>query len=636
MAAPSIVHELKSICKYHRPSILFLMETKASKASYARIRRKLCFDNMFCVKSQGLSGGLCIFWKSNVNVHVYAWCDNFIRTKVSSGIDKDREATFKELSLVNNNLAQPRILIGDFNDVISQDEKVDLHPKPSSQIESFRNFVHENAVLDLELQGMQFTWFSNPRNGCVTKERLDRVLDNWQWRRAFQHAMLFALPPVSSDHTPLVLNINPRGRRSKNFKFETFWVDHADCDSVIRRGWSSSGNTGTNLNRRAHNCKEELIKWSRDNFKRADVEIGKLKGEGWNMDKLKLYFDGASVDKILRTPDGIYTIKTGYHVARNETCIQNNNSSTSEDLKSLWQEIWNLKVPQKIRTILWRASHNILPVFGNLFDKKITNTPMCPICLQEPETTEHALLLCPWTRAAWFGAQIQCCPTALTISSFGKWMMEVLRKMKLSAWANYDLCSSKVGFLVWEVWKARNLAIYRQTIPNPIIVIRKAKLMELEFVEISEEPVKHTTTVSGLASRVTWKPPLQGWIKCNVDAAFIGAQSVGAVAIVFRDHNGSLLSGINSTIVAGSPLAAEALAIRAALIMSQNFLMQKIIIESDNQILIQALKSHASIAEIQVILYDILHLARIIPSCGFTWVPREANSLAHEVAKLKW
>ncbi|RYQ92087.1 hypothetical protein Ahy_B09g098226 [Arachis hypogaea] len=278
---------------------------------------------------------------------------------------------------------------------------VGLHPKPSSQIESFRNFVHENAVLDLELQGMQFTWFSNPRNGCVTKERLDRVLANWEWRRAFQHATLLALPPVSSDHTPLVLNINPRGHRSKNFKFEAFWVDHADCDSIIRRGWSSSGNTGvdtwTNLNRRAQDCKEELIKWSRDN-------------------KLKLYFDGASIDKILRTlvslfgredsfcwpfrSDGIYTIKTGYHVARNERRIQNNNPSTSEDLKSLWQEVWNLKAPKKIRTFLWRASHNILPIFGNLFHKIITNTPMCPICLQEPETTEHALLLCPWTRAA--------------------------------------------------------------------------------------------------------------------------------------------------------------------------------------------------------------------------------------------
>ncbi|RYR16596.1 hypothetical protein Ahy_B04g073630 [Arachis hypogaea] len=175
-----------------------------------------------------------------------------------------------------------------------------------------------------------------------------------------------------------------------------------------------------------------------------DIEFVKdliIQGEGWNINKLKLYFDGASVDKILRT--------------------------------------------------------------------------------SEPETIEHALLLCPWTRAAWFGAQIQCCPTALTVSSFGKWMMELLRKMRLNVRANYDLCSSKVGFLVWEVWKARNLAIYQKINPNPIMAV-------------------------GLPG----EPPLQGWIKCNVDAAFIGAQSVGATIAVFRDHNGTLLLGINSTIVA--------------------------------------------------------------------------------------
>ncbi|XP_020959031.1 uncharacterized protein LOC107644971 isoform X2 [Arachis ipaensis] len=32
------------------------------------------------------------------------------------------------------------------------------------------------------------------------------------------------------------------------------------------------------------------------------------------------------------------------------------------------------------------------------------------ICNHEQETTEHELLLCPWIRAVWFGAQIQCSP----------------------------------------------------------------------------------------------------------------------------------------------------------------------------------------------------------------------------------
>ncbi|XP_072087291.1 uncharacterized protein [Arachis hypogaea] len=119
---------------------------------------------------------------------------------------KRRNELWNELTCVDNNLHVPRAFIGEFNDVIAQHEKVGLHPKPTSQIDIFRRFVDKNALMDFELQGTKFTWFSNPRNGFVTKERIDRVLANWEWRRAFQHATISALPAMSSDYTPLVLN----------------------------------------------------------------------------------------------------------------------------------------------------------------------------------------------------------------------------------------------------------------------------------------------------------------------------------------------------------------------------------------------------------------------------------------------
>ncbi|XLU93939.1 hypothetical protein S245_008291, partial [Arachis hypogaea] len=127
---------------------------------------------------------------------------------------------------------------------------------------------------------------------------------------------------------------------------------------------------------------------------------------------------------------------------------------------------------------------------------------------------------------------------------------------------------------------------------------------------------------------------LPGWVKCNIDAAFLEVLSVGATTAVFRDHAGNLLTASNSKIAATSSLAAEALAVREALIIAKNFQLERVIFESDSGIFIQALKSKATIADIQVILDDILDLARNISNCGFTWVPREGNALAHEVAKL--
>lgn len=36
--------------------------------------------------------------------------------------------------------------------------------------------------MDFELKGCIFTQVSNPRNGVVTKERIDRVLVSWGWQ----------------------------------------------------------------------------------------------------------------------------------------------------------------------------------------------------------------------------------------------------------------------------------------------------------------------------------------------------------------------------------------------------------------------------------------------------------------------
>ncbi|XP_072062105.1 uncharacterized protein [Arachis hypogaea] len=134
----------------------------------------------------------------------------------------------------------------------------------------------------LDLKGNKFTWFSNPRNGFITKERIDRVLVNWQWRKKFQHAVLEVLPAISSDHCPLMLTTSPRNKTNTHFKYEAFRKDHEECCNVINKGWNKEiirGTAWTNIIQRMKNCKEELRKWSRTTFKRADKEILKMKEE---------------------------------------------------------------------------------------------------------------------------------------------------------------------------------------------------------------------------------------------------------------------------------------------------------------------------------------------------------------------
>ncbi|RYR65333.1 hypothetical protein Ahy_A03g011263 [Arachis hypogaea] len=204
-----------------------------------KLKKKLHFENIFCIELRGLSGGLCLFWNNIYNVDVYFWCDSYIKVHI---VDRKgnawvcnfiygnpnfgrRREQWKEITATNYNKVEPQLFIGDFNDVLSQEEKIGLHPKPHSQV---------------------------------------------------------TMPAISSDHSPLILNLKTVFRIRKSFKFEAFWADKEECEKVVKKGWGkevSQSCEWTRITRRMNNCKEELKKWSKSTFKRADKEINRLKEE---------------------------------------------------------------------------------------------------------------------------------------------------------------------------------------------------------------------------------------------------------------------------------------------------------------------------------------------------------------------
>ncbi|XP_015958038.1 uncharacterized protein LOC107482150 [Arachis duranensis] len=296
VAAPATVSELHSMCKQLKPAIVFLMETRARESTIKKLKRRLHFEHVFHIELRGLSGGLCLLWNEIYNINIYFWNDNHIKTHIDDRKGRIWECNFiygnpcferrkeqwRAITENNINKGEPQLFIGDFNDILSQEEKIGLHPKPQSQVREFRKFVDMNYLMDLDIKGGRFTWFENPRNGFITRERIDRALVNWEWRVLYQQASLKALPAISSDHCPLVLVINQVQKVEKSFKFEAFWTDHEECENIVRKGWEKENVQGCawkGITTRMENCKEELTKWSRRTIKRADKEIHKLKEE---------------------------------------------------------------------------------------------------------------------------------------------------------------------------------------------------------------------------------------------------------------------------------------------------------------------------------------------------------------------
>ncbi|MED6217896.1 hypothetical protein PIB30_021851 [Stylosanthes scabra] len=123
-----------------------------------------------------------------------------------------------------------------------------------------------------------------------------------------------------------------------------------------------------------------------------------------------------------------------------------------------------------------------------------------------------------------------------------------------------------------------------------------------------------------------WQEKFKGWTKCNTDASFSLTTCRSSSAAVFRDHDGKLLTGTPSTRFCSSPLAAEALVSRDAVMLANNLQIDKALFETDSLNLIQVIKLKTSIPE--AVLEEIWEMEKDLPGCGFIWVPRSCNSLA--------
>lgn len=131
-----------------------------------------------------------------------------------------------------------------------------------------------------------------------------------------------------------------------------------------------------------------------------------------------------------------------------------------------------------------------------------------------------------------------------------------------------------------------------------------------------------------------WRPPPNDTMKFNVDASFKQDTGQACLAIVGRDHNGKIGTGLTKKTFAGSPLIAEALAVREAISFATNLNINWILIESDNMELISACRQEKEIGEIMAIIRDVGIMKEKIHKCGFTWIGRDGNSLAHTLAQM--
>lgn len=167
------------------------------------------------------------------------------------------------------------MLVGDFNELLSNEEKLGGAVRSDSTFWNFRNLVDNCKIRDMRSSGNPLSW-AGKRDTVWVQCRLDRCFGNDEWYRLFPRSHVEYMSMYGSDHRPLRVGFalecdaKARGR----FFFDNRMVGKEGVEDAVKKGWCKemSGRQVCILERIA-NCRRELSKWKKGSTSNAKVNI---------------------------------------------------------------------------------------------------------------------------------------------------------------------------------------------------------------------------------------------------------------------------------------------------------------------------------------------------------------------------
>lgn len=332
------------------------------------------------------------------------------------------------------------------------------------------------------------------------------------------------------------------------------------------------------------------------------------------------------------TENGIYNARSGYQVVAN-FFPQNANpfcasSSTSPAPKKIWNLIWHINAPPKVKLFLWRLCTNSIATSLNLFQRKCSQSPAWTICFEAAESVTHMLFGCQWTNLVWFASPLTVRSSLYSSSSVQDFIQALIDQAPSQRVALDTLTT--FAFTSWTIWKARNAFVFEQKMIFPYIVHSISQSSHHEFTSLFCSNAPDST--ASIVSPKQWPPPPANIVKFNCDGSF--KDGIGSIGVLGKNNLGTLIDGNAKLISATSALQAEVLAIWEACQLAfqrQSFFAH---IESDCSIAKSLAKStRAPPWHVALIIEDIRAFASKL-NLSFYFIPRSFNAPTHWLAKM--
>ncbi|XP_022020329.1 uncharacterized protein LOC110920424 [Helianthus annuus] len=289
---------VKDIIREHKINFMGLQETQFGSLIGVNWQSFWGNNNFHLehVDAHGRSGGLVSLWDPSIFTKSgvlkgrhYLLVSGFIKGLSSEfhlmnvyapHKTREKRVLWEDIKSIMDSKQGFWMLFGDFNSVrYEEDRKNSVFDPSDAQV--FNDFIYSKGLMEFTMKGRKFTYCKG--KGVKAKLRkIDRFLVSHNFVDAWSDACLVALPRFLSDHSPLVLAIDPLDFGPKPFRVFNSWGEKAGFDEAIKNAIDSfcfSGPADLYLANKLIHVKKALKVWVAD-VKLKKKKIGRI--SWWN------------------------------------------------------------------------------------------------------------------------------------------------------------------------------------------------------------------------------------------------------------------------------------------------------------------------------------------------------------------
>ncbi|XP_019233129.1 PREDICTED: uncharacterized protein LOC109213752 [Nicotiana attenuata] len=146
---------------------------------------------------------------------------------------QDRKILWEDLKGTMNGVTGPSLIMGDFNSILSIEDRVQGNPVQEVEVKDFKIFIIDAGLDEIRTMGRKYTWTNNH-----VHSRIDRILVNAEWIQKWPTMEGIIMNPRFSDHCPLKVTITDTVMEGKRpFKFFNCLAAHHDFDDILNQCW---------------------------------------------------------------------------------------------------------------------------------------------------------------------------------------------------------------------------------------------------------------------------------------------------------------------------------------------------------------------------------------------------------------